>query len=185
MAGWRGPVGEAARCEEQDSEEQHPQGEAVRDPMTDQDDVDRAWMRYAIELSRRCPPVDDAYSVGAVIVDAQGREIAAGHSRETDPRAHAEEVALAKLPPDDPRLPGATLYSTLEPCSRRASRPRSCARLILDAGIPRVVIAWREPDLFVADARGRDVLADGGADVVELADLAEEARRVNAHLGLA
>lgn len=152
--------------------------------MEDLSGADRMWMRYAIELSRRCPPSDEAYSVGAVILDEHGAVIATGHSRENEPKVHAEEAALAKLGHDDPRLPAATLYSTLEPCSRRVSRPRSCAQLILEARIPRVVIAWREPDLFVTDARGRDVLAAAGVDVVELPELAGEARRVNAHLGL-
>lgn len=143
---------------------------------------DHAWLREAIGLSRNCPPASGAYSVGAVVVDGDGQEIARGWSRETDPHVHAEEAALARIAPHDSRLPGATLYSTLEPCSRRASRPRTCTQLILAAGIGRVVIAWREPDLFVADAQGAELLRDAGVEVVELADLAEEARAVNAHL---
>lgn len=136
-------------------------------------------MRYAIELAHRCPPRDTAFAVGAVIVDAQGREIAHGWSRETDETVHAEESALSKLAPGDPRLAGATLYSTLEPCGQRASRPRTCAELIVAAGIPRVVLAWREPDLFVTGARGVQVLVDAGVEVVELPQLAEAAREPN------
>lgn len=145
---------------------------------------DRYWMGAAIDLSRRCPPSEGAYSVGAVIVDAEGRELAAGYSRETDPKVHAEEAALAKLPPDDRRLAHVTLYSTLEPCSRRASRPRPCTQLILDAGIRRVVIAWREPNLFVADSQGVELLRDAGVRVVELPECAESAREVNDHLNI-
>jgi diaminohydroxyphosphoribosylaminopyrimidine deaminase/5-amino-6-(5-phosphoribosylamino)uracil reductase len=141
-------------------------------------------MRRAIELAHLCPPTDQAYSVGAVIVDSSGREIAWGYSREGDPQVHAEESALAKLPVADPRLAGATLYSTLEPCSRRASRPTSCAQLILDAGIPRVVIAWREPSLFVEDCIGVQMLTEHGAEVTELTELAEAAKEPNRHLGL-
>ena len=143
---------------------------------------DLRWMRLAIEISRQCPPSDRAFSVGAVLVDEHGREIAHGFSRETDPQVHAEESALAKVPAGDPRLAKATLYSTLEPCSQRASRPRSCTQLILDAGIPRVVIAWREPSLFVADCQGVELLSEAGVTVVELSELAEAARAVNAHL---
>lgn len=145
---------------------------------------DRHWMRRALELARRCPPAAGAYSVGAVVVDGRGREIACGYSRETDGAVHAEESALAKLRPDDARLAAATLYSTLEPCSRRASRPRSCTQLILAAGIPRVVFAWREPELFVADCQGRALLAGGGVTVVEAPQFADLARAVNAHLGV-
>ncbi|WP_018636025.1 deaminase [Parafrankia elaeagni] len=145
---------------------------------------DHSWMRRAIELARRCPPAAGAYSVGAVIVGADGSEIASGYSREVDDAVHAEESALAKIPVDDPRLATATIYSTLEPCSQRRSRPRTCAQLILAAGIPRVVIAWREPSLFVADCQGFELLTAAGVTVVELPDLADQARAVNAHLAL-
>ncbi|GAB3427889.1 dCMP deaminase [Flindersiella endophytica] len=141
--------------------------------------TDRQWMERAIELSRRCPQVLNAYSVGAVIVGRDGGELATGYSREADPVVHAEESALAKLT-DVPA--GATIYSTLEPCSERKSRPLSCTHLILAADIRRVVIAWREPDLFVADCRGVELLTAAGVEVVELPELAEAARAVNAHL---
>lgn len=142
--------------------------------------VDRHWLARAIELSLRCPPSTSAFSVGAVIVDAGGNEIASGYSRETDDTTHAEESALAKLG-DDPRLAGATLYSSLEPCSRRKSRPRPCAGRILDAGIARVVFALREPSTFVV-GEGAELLTAGGVDVMELADLGPAVREANRHL---
>ncbi|MGH3755322.1 MAG: deaminase [Pseudonocardiaceae bacterium] len=146
--------------------------------------VDYEWMRVAIGLAHQCPPSPGAYSVGAVIVDQAGEEISRGYSRETDGHVHAEESALAKLAPDDPRLKAATIYSTLEPCSQRKSRPRACTQLILAAGIPRVVLAWREPSLFVADCQGYELLTDAGVAVVEIPDLAREAKAPNAHLSL-
>jgi diaminohydroxyphosphoribosylaminopyrimidine deaminase/5-amino-6-(5-phosphoribosylamino)uracil reductase len=145
---------------------------------------DREWMKKAIELSRRCPPSEAAYSVGAIIVDENGQELSNGHARESDLKVHAEESAIKKLPVADRRLKKATIYSTLEPCSERKSRPRSCTQLILDAGIPRVVIAWREPSLFVADCQGIELLEQAGVEVIELSDLAEKAQAVNAHLHL-
>ncbi len=144
--------------------------------------TNRRWMEVAIELAYLCPRSERAYSVGAVIVDEYGQELARGYSRETDEHVHAEESALTKLAPDDPRLPHATIYSTLEPCSERRSRPRSCARLILAACIPRVVIAWREPNLFVADCQGVELLAEAGVEVVEIPQLAEAAKAPNRHL---
>jgi len=149
--------------------------------------VDRRWLREAIELSRRSPVSARAYSVGAVIVDADGEIVATGFSRERDARDHAEEAALrtaaaANTTPDAARrLAGATLYSSLEPCSVRASRPRSCTELILAAGIRRVVFAWREPALF-ADCQGAEKLSAAGVTVVEVPELADEVRGVNAHL---
>ncbi len=146
--------------------------------------ADYQWMRLAIELAHQCPPSPGAFSVGAVIVDENGTEISRGYSRETDSQVHAEESALAKLASDDPRLKAATIYSTLEPCSQRKSRPRTCTQLILAGGIPRVVMAWREPSLFVADCQGYELLANAGVTVVEISDLAEEAKAPNSHLSL-
>jgi diaminohydroxyphosphoribosylaminopyrimidine deaminase / 5-amino-6-(5-phosphoribosylamino)uracil reductase len=167
--------------------------EPARGPGGRAGDLD--WLRQAVELSRRCPPSDTAFSVGAVLVSMAGAVIATGFSREREPADHAEEVALAKAaepaggagdhqagqPLAGGLLAGATIYSSLEPCLSRASRPRSCAELIVAAGLRRVVLAWREPPLFVPGGgagwlRARDVT------VIEIPELAEQARSVNAHL---
>jgi diaminohydroxyphosphoribosylaminopyrimidine deaminase / 5-amino-6-(5-phosphoribosylamino)uracil reductase len=167
---------------------------------------DVRWMELAIELAWLAPQSPGAYSVGAVIVGADGAELSRGFSREDgDPHVHAEEAALGKLALGDPRLAGATIYSTLEPCSQRKSRPRSCTELILatriaaparssgfagsgghggNIGIGRVVIAWREPALFVADCQGVELLARAGIEVTELPELAEPAKAPNRHLGV-
>lgn len=141
--------------------------------------ADRQWLRQAIELSRCCPPSPSAFCVGAVIVAADGSTVATGFSRQRDPHDHAEEGALATLAPGDPRLAGATLYSSLEPCRFRASRPRPCAELIVAAGLPRVVIAWLEPPVF-AQGGGAELLRSSRVTVVEIPELAAGARAVNA-----
>ncbi len=141
--------------------------------------ADRAWLGDAIELSRCCRPSSSAFSVGAVLVSADGTVMATGYSRERDPHDHAEEAALASVQPGDSRLASATLYSSLEPCRFRASRPRPCAQLIVAAGLRRVVIAWLEPPIF-ADGGGAVLLRDAGITVVEVPQLAAEARAVNA-----
>jgi riboflavin-specific deaminase-like protein len=159
---------------------------------------DRRFLRWAIELSRLCPPSATAFSVGAVIVGESGEVLSTGYSREQFDHDHAEEVALRKLgstlpPPSaalssgnapyapDPRLRGATIYSSLVPCGARASRPVTCVQHTLAAGIPRVVFAWREPRLFT-DGLGAEQLQAAGVEVIELPDLAPEAARINAHL---
>jgi 5-amino-6-(5-phosphoribosylamino)uracil reductase len=145
--------------------------------------ADHHWLALACELAAECPPSRTAFSVGAVIVADDGTELARGHSREGDDAVvHAEEAALAKLDPADPRLASATVYSSLEPCAHRASRPKPCARLILDAGARRVVTAWREPDTFVAGADGSGLLAGQGVEVVVLEEYEERAKRPNRHL---
>jgi pyrimidine deaminase RibD-like protein len=139
---------------------------------------DRAWLRRAVALADRCPP-SSTFRVGALVVDAGGAVLAEGWSGRRDPHDHAEESALADLAEGD--LAGSTIYSSLEPCSTRASRPVSCTGLILAAGIPRVVYAWREPVLFV-DGQGDELLRAAGCEVLEIADLAPLVRRANAHL---
>ena len=142
---------------------------------------DEHWMRRAIALSRLCPPSPTAFNVGAVLVGADGTELASGYSRDRGLHVHAEQSALGGLAATDPRLATATLYSTLEPCSERRSGP-PCTGLVLAAGIRRVVIAWREPELFVADCQGVELLREAGVTVTELVALEAEAKAVNRHL---
>jgi diaminohydroxyphosphoribosylaminopyrimidine deaminase / 5-amino-6-(5-phosphoribosylamino)uracil reductase len=149
-------------------------------------DSDRRWLLEAIELSRCCVPSATAFSVGAVLVGADGSAVTTGYSRECDPADHAEEVALAKLAKlaevgAGLGLAGATIYSSLEPCAARASRPIPCADLIISSGIDRVVIAWREPPLFVPGG-GAARLRKAGLAVTVIPELAAMAKAVNAHL---
>jgi len=148
--------------------------------MTDVSSTDRRHLRAAVELSRRCPVSETAFAVGAIVVAADSTVLATGFSRENDPSDHAEEVALGKLDAAT-SLADATIYSSLEPCSTRASRPRSCTGLLLDAGIGRVVFAWREPTLFTT-GEGAEQLAQAGCDVVEVPELGSLVRAMNAHL---
>ena len=134
------------------------------------DERDHRWLRRALDLARQCPPTDTAFSVGAVIVSNDDIEISNGYSRETDPTVHAEESALIKAV-TDPRLRTATLYSTLEPCGERKSRPQTCADLIIQSGIRRVVYAWREPNDYVDTPSGHRQLLEARIDVLELPSL--------------
>jgi len=147
---------------------------------------DHRFLRWAVELSRLCPPSESAFSVGAVIVSEDGEVLATGFSREQEEHDHAEEVALRKLGPDpgtrnDQRLRRATIYSSLVPCGARASRPVTCVQHIVAAGIGRVVFAWREPPLFTG-GRGAEQLRAAGLAVTEVPGLAARAAAVNAHL---
>jgi pyrimidine deaminase RibD-like protein len=154
-----------------------PHGSANRIP--GDTDADRYWLDLAIDLSRKCPVSESAFSVGAVVVSVTGEAVATGYSRETGQKDHAEEVALRRASGADLRK--ATLYSSLEPCLRRASRPVSCSELIAASGLQRVVIAWLEPPLFVPHG-GAIWLAARDIAVVQLADLAPAAKAVNAHV---
>jgi diaminohydroxyphosphoribosylaminopyrimidine deaminase / 5-amino-6-(5-phosphoribosylamino)uracil reductase len=151
-------------------------------------DADRYWLSVAIDLSRRCIPSASAFSVGAVIVGADGTRLSDGYSRELAPGDHAEEVALAKIGAPWSAgstavtgLADATLYSSLEPCAARTSRPTPCADLIIASGVGRVVVAWHEPPIFVPGG-GAERLRAAGIVVTTLPELAAAARTVNAHL---
>ncbi|MFC7549278.1 deaminase [Plantactinospora sp. GCM10030261] len=151
--------------------------------MTGRDSIDHRWLRAAVDLSRRCPSKPTAYAVGAIVVARDGAELARGYSRETDEHVHAEQSALGKLAGTGVDLSGATIYSSLEPCSVRAHASPTCTQLILVAGIRRVVLAMREPLGFV-DCQGVELLEAAGVEVVEMPEFADEVRLINAHVPL-
>ncbi len=81
--------------------------------------------------------------VGAVVVDASGNVLAAGYNRtiiDHDPTAHAEIVALrlAAHAMGNYRLPGVSLYVTLEPCAM-------CMGAMMHARLARVVFGAHDP----------------------------------------
>lgn len=144
--------------------------------------LDLRLLKHAIELADRCPPSDTAFSVGAVIAASDGTVLGEGWSRKSDPHEHAEEAALDAVSADDrDLLREATVYTSLEPCSSRASRSVTCTQHILDEGIPRVVYAWREPSTFV-DCVGAETLEAAGRTVIQVSGLSDMARLPNRHL---
>ena len=144
-------------------------------------DPDRRWLAEAVRLSADCVPSLSAFSVGSVLVAANGIEVSRGYSRQESIADHAEEVALRRASAAGADLRGATIYSSLEPCGHRLSRSAGCAELIIEHGIRRVVFALPEPDLFVP-ARGARWLRSAGVTVLVDPDLADGVRAVNAHL---
>ena len=152
----------------------------VTDYALGQQATDRTRLLQAIGLSLKCPPSDKAYSVGAVLVTRDG-QVFTGYSRETAPDNHAEEEAILKAEQAGATLEGATIYSSMEPCSTRRSKPRSCSALIIDRRMKRVVFAVREPDRFVR-CRGEQSLRDAGIEVCVLESLAKQALEANAHI---
>lgn len=105
--------------------------------------------------------------VGAVVVAKDG-VVAVGHNRsiaDADPSGHAEIVALRRAAEvmGNHRLPGATLYVTLEPCSHHG-RTLPCVDAIVDAGVARVVVGVTDPDRQV-DGAGVAALTAAGIDV--------------------
>jgi tRNA(adenine34) deaminase len=104
-------------------------------------DAHEFWMRQALEEAKLAVQAGDV-PVGAVAV-YQGEVIGRGHNRkeaDRDPTAHAEMLALreAARTLGGWRLPGVTLYCTLEPCPM-------CAGAMVQARLPRLVYAAGDP----------------------------------------
>ena len=104
--------------------------------------ADELMMRRALELAASAA-AEGEVPVGAVLVDADGEIVAEAANqpiRSHDPTAHAEIVVLRaaghKL--ENYRLPGTTLYVTLEPCAM-------CASALVHARIKRLVIGADDP----------------------------------------
>lgn len=137
---------------------------------------DEQFMRLALEQARLGGEQGEV-PVGAVLVQ-EGEVIGRGFNcpiSRHDPSAHAEMVAIRAAAESvrNYRLPGSTLYVTLEPCSM-------CAGLIVHARIARVVFAASEPRAGVAASQGRffeqgflnhRVLVEGGLLAEESAEL--------------
>ncbi len=100
------------------------------------------WMQRAIAEARLTEPSADV-PIGAVVLDASGTTLGAGHNERElsgDPTAHAELLAIraAAASTGSWRLDDLTLVVTLEPCAM-------CAGAILQSRIGRVVFgAWDE-----------------------------------------
>ncbi|MFZ2627986.1 MAG: tRNA adenosine(34) deaminase TadA [Rugosibacter sp.] len=107
---------------------------------------DESWMNEALALARAAGAAGEV-PVGAVVV-LDGQIIGRGFNQPIgrhDPTAHAEVMALrdAATRLGNYRLPGATLYVTLEPCMM-------CAGAMLHARIARVVFGAADPKTGVA-----------------------------------
>lgn len=108
------------------------------------DKIDKSMDKYMEEALREAKKAAamGEIPVGAVIVK-DGQIIARGHNRtetDRDPTAHAEMIAIREAARvlGGWRLPGCTLYVTLEPCSM-------CAGAIVWARIEKLVIGTMDP----------------------------------------
>ncbi|MDR0510157.1 MAG: dihydrofolate reductase family protein [Rikenellaceae bacterium] len=141
---------------------------------------DETLLAEAVEESRRSTPTHGAFRVGAVVVTLAG-QLFKGYTHETAPHNHAEEEAIAKALAAGARLEGATMYSSMEPCSERRSKPVSCSQLIVKHRFARAVYALAEPDTFVRNRSG-EVFRQGGVEVTVIGSLAPLVREINNHL---
>ncbi|MBS7599656.1 tRNA adenosine(34) deaminase TadA [Pseudomonas sp. RC2C2] len=160
----------------------------MRQPQIIDRSRDQQFMRLALELAAQGAAMGEV-PVGAVVVQ-HGQVIGRGFNcpiSGSDPSAHAEMVAIraAAQAASNYRLPGSTLYVTLEPCSM-------CAGLIVHSRISRVVYGALEPKAGVVQSQGQfftqgflnhRVLFEGGVLAQECGTILSEffkARRAKA-----
>ncbi|GCD80867.1 bifunctional diaminohydroxyphosphoribosylaminopyrimidine deaminase/5-amino-6-(5-phosphoribosylamino)uracil reductase RibD [Schleiferia thermophila] len=99
--------------------------------------------------------------VGSVIA-FKGKIIGEGwHHKPGEP--HAEVMAINSVA-DQLLLPHSTLYVNLEPCSHFGRTP-PCSLLILEKGIPKVVISNTDPNPLVC-GKGVQMLREHGVEVI-------------------
>lgn len=129
--------------------------------------TDEHWMRRALQLADHAAELGEV-PVGAVVV-RDDEELGAGWNAPVasrDPTAHAEVAALraAAAAVDNYRLPGSTLYATMEPCPM-------CAGAIIHARVARVVYAADDPrwgavrsvfQILASDSLNHRVQCQGG-----------------------
>lgn len=106
-----------------------------------QAELDRQFMQQALDQAELAAAAGEV-PVGAVLV-RDGQVISTGFNRpisSSDPSAHAEMMTLraAAQIESNYRLPGTTLYVTLEPCTM-------CAGAMLHARVERVVFGAADP----------------------------------------
>ncbi|MCI3944248.1 tRNA adenosine(34) deaminase TadA [Pseudomonas syringae] len=123
----------------------------MRQPQIIDRSNDQYFMREALALAAQGALLGEV-PVGAVVVQ-NGEIIGRGYNcpiSGSDPSAHAEMVAIrdAAKALDNYRLPGSTLYVTLEPCSM-------CAGLIVHSRVARVVYGALEPKAGIVQSQGQ------------------------------
>lgn len=139
--------------------------------------ADEGWMRRALALAVQARDEEGEVPVGAVLV-LDGTIIGEGRNRNItlhDATAHAEICALraAGQRLHNHRIPGATLYVTLEPCAM-------CAMALVHARIARVVFGAADPktgaagsvfDTLISERHNHRIEVGGGLLAAESATL--------------
>jgi len=143
------------------------------------DDADREFARLAIDEARKSVPEGDNRphpKVGAVVVK-NGKVLSAAHRGEV-PGNHAEFTALERNLPDA-AVAGATVYTTLEPCTTRNPPKIPCVDRLIERRVGRVVIGILDPDDRIR-GKGQRKLSNAGIQTSLFPhDLAMEVEELN------
>jgi pyrimidine deaminase RibD-like protein len=140
---------------------------------------DRRFMEMAVQEARKSKAEDDQPrpKVGAVVVK-DGKVLATAHRGELALGDHAEFTALEKKL-KDVSLAGATIYATLEPCTKRGPKRTPCAQRLIDRKVKRVVIGVLDPNPSIC-GKGQRLLQSRGIQVQHFDhDLAMQIEEMN------
>ncbi len=131
--------------------------------------TERYFMELAIHEARQSVGEDGAPNpkVGAVVVRG-GIVVATAHRGELGKGEHAEFTALERKLPDE-TLVGATVYTTLEPCTTRNHPKIACAKRIIERKVARVLIGMLDPTPLIC-GRGERLLRKHGIEVDHFPD---------------
>ena len=148
----------------------------------------QAYMRYALALAEKASPKPTNFCVGAVLVDEAANAIlSTGYTMELPGNTHAEQCCLAKAEKSglfETEAAAAAaqklvLYTTMEPCNKRASGNLPCTETILQNGAIKVVyVGVKEPETFVGANVGRARLEGAGIEYVHVPGLEGEILKV-------
>ncbi len=107
---------------------------------------DAVCMRFAVRAARQSVDEDERpHPRVGVVVAKEGEILAVAHRGETGAGDHAEFAGLEKKLADD-IVAGATVYTTLEPCTSRNHPKVPCVQRLIDRRVARVVIGMVDPD---------------------------------------
>jgi pyrimidine deaminase RibD-like protein len=153
------------------------------------------YLRHALSEARKSPPKPTNFRVGCVLVSYRKPRdpqiLSTGYTLELEGNTHAEQCALTKLDEENSRdggLPNfltrglnVTLYTTLEPCSKRLSGNTPCVQRIIDTrqedpegGVRKVVFGAKEPNTFVQDSQSCRLLTEASIEWDYIPELEQE-----------
>ena len=151
----------------------HPESKSAEDK-----NLELRGMRVAIEAANKCESEDERIhpKVGVVIIKDK-QFVCTAYRGELTLGEHAEYTALAKKCRDRD-LTGATLITTLEPCTTRSHGKQPCVLHIVDSGVTKVIIGMLDPN---REIRGKGVIFLQGKNIkVEVpSECQEELIRLN------
>ena len=141
---------------------------------------DYHFERMAVDEARKSSAEDDRPHplVGCVVVK-NGQVLATSHRGETKGN-HAEYIAL-EIKLKDSTLAGCTVYTTLEPCTKRNNPKIACANRLIERRVARVFVGMHDPNPDIC-GKGIRKLQEANIEVTLFPhDLIKELEDLNRH----